>query len=188
MDVSIEEKHERRIRVTRHPVEEGADIADHSIVEPASLTIRAVISNTPARSRIDLSGTQTPRDFAPDRAEQAYEELVETMEERQPVAVFTTLREYDNMLIESISVPRNVELGNAVEVSIRLTEVITVSGETVEAPVTENPDGQQQVNRGSVPPKPLTEAEASTAAVKIADNVSEAVSGFIGTFLPFGGA
>lgn len=59
-------------------------------------------------------------------------------------------------MVTRVVVPRNAELGNAVEMRVELEQVRSVSSETVEAPVAENPDGQTTVNGGRVPATPTT--------------------------------
>ena len=44
-DVVVEEQHEDTLEITEHPVEHGANISDHAFMKPASVTIRAGVSD-----------------------------------------------------------------------------------------------------------------------------------------------
>lgn len=165
-DAVIEEQHESSVQLTQHPVEEVADVSDHAIERPARLVLTGVMTNTPAVSR--LAQLVDPLAFKADRAEEAYEDLLVVHRENARVDVLTTLQLYEDMLVTRIAVPRNAELGNAVEMRVELEQVRIVSSETVEAPVTENPDGQTTQNRGRVPAKPTTPPEEGSVAVKAA--------------------
>ena len=46
--VTIEESHRDETHITEHPVEQGANIADHAFDMPASLTVRYAWSNSPS--------------------------------------------------------------------------------------------------------------------------------------------
>lgn len=43
LDCTVREEHTSSLRLTKNPVESGADIADHAILEPKSLTITGVV-------------------------------------------------------------------------------------------------------------------------------------------------
>lgn len=43
LDCTVREEHTSSLRLTKNPVESGADIADHAILEPKSLTITGIV-------------------------------------------------------------------------------------------------------------------------------------------------
>ncbi|MCG5369555.1 hypothetical protein L7834_007655 [Providencia rettgeri] len=43
LDCTVREEHSSSLRLTKNPVESGADIADHAILEPKSLTITGIV-------------------------------------------------------------------------------------------------------------------------------------------------
>lgn len=53
IDVSIREQHNKSAEVTRHPVEEGADITDHVRLQPDQIQIEGIVTNQP----IELPGS-----------------------------------------------------------------------------------------------------------------------------------
>lgn len=127
VDASISEKHTRRAKATRHPVEEGSDVSDHVKVEPAELTIEGQVSNHPAT----LGGGT----FAggPNRAEDAYTELCAIVDGKRLVTIITTLDRYDDMVLENLQVPRDASLGNTVRFTCSATQIRMVSAKTIGA-------------------------------------------------------
>jgi len=117
LDASLQENHTSKNEVTRFPVEKGVDIADHVRRQPESVTIRGLVTDHP----ITFGGGGVAK-----RSIQAYQDALVMLDEAQLITVVTTLREYENMVIESLAVPRNASLGNAVELNLTLTEVKTV--------------------------------------------------------------
>jgi hypothetical protein len=57
IDVSVRESHEATADVTRHPVEEGADITDHIRPEPRTITIDGIVTNHPIEVPLSHVGT-----------------------------------------------------------------------------------------------------------------------------------
>lgn len=45
-DVTIEEVATDELEITEHPVEQGANVADHAYVRPAKITIRGGVTNS----------------------------------------------------------------------------------------------------------------------------------------------
>lgn len=54
--VTIEEKHHDELEITEHPVEQGANIADHAFKRPNELTLRVAWSNSPGQPASLLAG------------------------------------------------------------------------------------------------------------------------------------
>ena len=119
LDASLQENHTSTNEVTRFPVEKGVDIADHVRRQPESVTIRGLVTDHPITYRGLLVVEE-------DRSGEAYQKVLAMLDEAQLITVVTTLREYENMVVESLNVPRNASLGSAVELNLTLVEVKTV--------------------------------------------------------------
>src|SRR5687767_8934803 len=99
LDASISEQHTGEVEVTDHPVEKGANVADHARPKPNMLTIDGMISNTPLsraqQTRIIESGgvtleTTALRDapaYSPGRAEEQYQKLIALKDAGMPITV-----------------------------------------------------------------------------------------------------
>jgi len=115
--------------VTRHKVETGADVTDHIRRDPATYTLRSVVSNSAL-----LTADQKAQQPA-DRAEEAYQRILEKL--GTVVAVETPKRIYTQMVIESISNTEDGTTGDAMDFEITFVELRRADSQDVAAPVTE---------------------------------------------------
>ena len=106
-DVTVEEQHEDSLEITSHPVEHGAEISDHAYVKPATVTIRAGVSNC------GVFGDEY-------RARDVYEQLLALQRAREPFAIITVVTAADTE--------------NALMVSAQCREVIIVETQTTTIP------------------------------------------------------
>jgi hypothetical protein len=119
-DVTIEEQHVDRLRITEHPVEQGAASTDHSYKMPAQVTIRAGWSN----SSIQALGN-------PFYIQGIYASFLALQSARQPFGIITGKRAYTNMLIESLVETTDKEHENAMVLTVECKEIIIVTTQTV---------------------------------------------------------
>jgi len=116
LDASLDETHVAENEVTQFPVEVGADITDHVRRQPDRCTIRGLISNHPLVPGLGVGGG---------RAAEGYQKLLAMVDEAQLISVVTTLRQYQDMVIESLEVPRDPQFSSSVQCSISLRQVLT---------------------------------------------------------------
>lgn len=109
IDAVIKESHELKAQLTEHPAESGESFCDHVINLPTTIQLEGIISNTP----MTFIGITAFRFFANslssqsnNLAEQAFKELEEIFAKRKPISIVTSLKDYDNMILESLSVER----------------------------------------------------------------------------------
>jgi hypothetical protein len=113
--------------VTQHPIEKGAEVADHLIAKPDTLEFELVLSNTPIEYLAALTN------FA-DRAERAFGDILLLQAEGHLAYIFTRVREYENMALTSWELPRNAQMSNSLFPRISFQEVVTVESQLTEAP------------------------------------------------------
>jgi hypothetical protein len=158
---SVSEKHSRESPPTEFETENGQTISDHIIVKPLELELQGIISDTPI-SRIGsllttAVGRLTPSaavlgKFAPALAllpvlgtsnspsADAYLQLLNIQESRQPVRVLTSLKHYNNMWISSISVPREAKTGKILLFTAKFRQLLLVSPDAVNITLFEDPN------------------------------------------------
>lgn len=138
LDAVLSETHTNEVRLTKNPIELGADITDHAIVEPKKINIIAQVSDTPlgvaalgqiVDSVTGLFGTSTSDNIT--RSNVAYNALVQLMENREPIEVQTKLKLYSNMLITSISTKQDKDSSRAVLLVINLDEALITESQIV---------------------------------------------------------
>lgn len=163
LDASLEELHSQGSDIPTHPVESGADITDHIRRKPNRLRIKGLVTNHPAFLGGVLGAALVQGlPVSLHRAEEYFKALEALKNEGQIIAVITTLKTYENMVIKDFTVPRNAKLGNSVEATILLEEIIIVATDETSKPAPADPVNGGTVAGGRAAPPPA--AAAATAA------------------------
>jgi len=131
LDVSLSESHEYRSDVSEYPVEDGSVISDHISNKSDRLSLNGFVTNSPIDLLTGQQAALSRTGRAGNRVETVFEELLRIHEAREPVKIVTSLRVYDSMAMESLSVPRNAQIGEALEFSVVFVEIQKVKSETV---------------------------------------------------------
>lgn len=172
VDACMTENHQLDSEVTDHPVERGADVTDHVRPKPAVVTLDCVISNTPVdvtqRARVLQASGVTFESTAVDQstgvagyAEQAYKTLLALREAGDYLTVVTQLATYENMVIQSLSIPVSIATGDAMRFSVTFKEVRVVENKTTQVTVSA-PRAKKKKKLGPQTPTTTTpEKEAS---------------------------
>lgn len=138
LDAVLSETHSNTVRLTKNPVELGADITDHRVIEPKRVNILASVSDTPLGTAafaqiVDLVtglfGTATSDNIT--RSNAAYNAMVQLQEIGEPVNIQTKLRLYENMIITNISTTQDAASSRIVQMNIAAEEVIITESEIV---------------------------------------------------------
>jgi hypothetical protein len=162
-DASIKETHKLDSTATRFPIEGGQSISDHMIVQPISLELQGIITDTPLGTdqqlKTEVATTLTSSLIPPvgvvaaaaaysffsasasssSPSVAAYGKLLQLVQNSQPVNVYTSLYFYQNMWITGISAPRDSETGKALIFTMSLEQLIIVQPQTVKISVFANP-------------------------------------------------
>jgi hypothetical protein len=159
LDASLSETHARSADATKHPVEKGAKFTDHVQVNPDGLVIEGIVSNTPLSTEqinryvqaggleLETSAFDDAPRGVPGYAEAAFEKLRALVGSEVPITVVTTMRDYENMVLTSLSVPRDASTGDALRFTATFEQIIVVSNKltTVETRV---PGAKKKQKRG----------------------------------------
>ena len=184
-DATLREEHTGRSQLTSFPIEEGSDHTDHIRRLPDELALEVVVTDDPLV--VDRQANATPANTGGDasqRAVSAYNFLVEVKDKGRLVHIFTTLRDYRNMAIESIDVTRDVGTSRVVQANIRLREILVAVTEQVDAPEPAEPVKRGKVNRGKVNTEEASEANKVKAnkVAKDSGSVGLKIVKFLGGF------
>ncbi len=173
-DATLTEDHSMSARLTDHPVETGTQITDHYRLMPKSITVNGIVSNNnlpgllPVPGAAAVAGIISSIDsrITQGRANAAYDKIEKSMKKGELLNVLTTLKEYKNMLITSVSVRRDSNNGNVLNSVITLREVklaiVKTLGET-SSPT--DPKDSPVENKGVINKSPATANQSSSAAV-----------------------
>ena len=135
LDASVRETHLTTCDLTENPVEDGATITDHVRFKPVELTIDGVISNTPISFALinNITGavdTVTSIFGQTNRSVEAYNNLLALQKSREPFEVITGLKRYTDMIMTSLSVPRDASTGNAIHFTAQMKQIIIAKTES----------------------------------------------------------
>ena len=133
-DATLSEGHTGRSEITSFPVEGGSDHTDHirRLRDELSLVV-AVADNQILRANQVRTPANTGGEVG-QRSVSAYNFLVQSKNQGKLVAVFTTLRTYRNMAIESIDVTRDANTSQIIQANLQLKEILIATTERVDAP------------------------------------------------------
>jgi hypothetical protein len=106
IDCLLSDNHVFDADVTEFPVESGSTISDNIRNKPLVVTMECLISNAPLGQLVSL------RDKVSDPTDSAYDLLLKIRNDRRPVSIGTSLRHYDNMALQSLSIPRESGRGD----------------------------------------------------------------------------
>ena len=148
------------LTITSHPVQSGANISDHAFRNPTKISMEIMMSDVMAQRVpgqftdgsgirgviLNMAGANGSKSVS------AYQRLVELQRMRMPFSVKTRLGYYDNMLIESIDAPDDVNTLHGLRCTVNMTEVLLaqVAKEKVSARAWNTSKG---TNKGSVEPQ-----------------------------------
>jgi len=143
-DAFLRVDHTSKLTITEHPIQVGAAITDHAYMEPAELVMEIGMSD----AATSLVNGQFANGWS--RSVKAYEVLAELQKQRIPIQVVTRLKVYQNMLIETISVPDDYKTLYSLKVTVSLREIMVATVKTVK--LSARPQVTGSTNRGNPEP------------------------------------
>lgn len=176
LDAVLSETHNNQVRLTKNPVELGADITDHAIVEPKRINIVAQVSDTPLGTAafgqiIDLVtglfGSSTTQNIT--RSNAAYNAMVQLMELREPIEVQTKLVLYENMVITGLTTTQDKNSSRVALMNISLEEVLITESQILKLDPEQLQQGSAREQGTSAEKKgrqePVTPSETTNKSV-----------------------
>ena len=145
LDVIIKESATATAKLTENPVESGANMNDHIIIEPMTFTVEGVVSNISSSFIGQFS--QLVDTFTQDNsnAQEAWEALLQLQIDREPFTLVQGLRSYDNIVILTLNEQQDKETSNGLFFNATMKEVIFVGAEATTLSQFNEPDIADQV-------------------------------------------
>ena len=158
-DCVVEETHDDRLQITTHPVESGAEVADHAYKQNMTIEMRIAFSDSSHHGTRDQKGKAIGQVGG---AREKYEKLVQLQSTREPFTVATSKRVYRNMLVAGIVEVNDARSRYTTPITLRLQEVritdvrMSGSGEVTSSPEDQaNPETTApQTDAGNIGTKP----------------------------------
>jgi hypothetical protein len=160
VDATIRQEHVAQAIVTSHPVELGADPADHVRSNPDTLTMDCVVSGTPLHAAPDIDPAD-PDALTP-RIRRAYADLTRYKTDGELLTVRTSLRVYENMVITDLRVTREARTGVALAFTISLLAVRLVQNLIEVASADPRMKGKAKLGKQGTTPTKVEPPYAST--------------------------
>ena len=161
IDAALRETHSREAEISDYPVEEGADVTDNVRARPKSVEIEGIVSDTPIGAMATLRGGATGS-ASPDGellflpSDEALAKLEAIFAARAPVTVETSAKTYENMVLVSLEVPRDISTGEALRFTASFREIILVQVNRTTVRVS-SPSGAARKNAGNHTYKTLSD-------------------------------
>jgi hypothetical protein len=133
----VEETHDDTLEMTDHPIEQGAEITDHSYVNPTAVLLRCGWSNSSTEALLGAVSSlfsDGASSTGADYVSGIYSQLLALQQSRQPFTISTPLRTYENMLMPALRVTRDQKTYQALMVTATCREAILVSTQTTTIP------------------------------------------------------
>lgn len=157
IDIVSSEVIELPSETTDNPIESGSEVTDHIINRPIMLRMVCQI------------GGSTLLNFT-DRKLEGYEALKKLRDDKQPVTVVSGLETFSNMLINNISIDRNLQNASVLQFQIEFKQAKIVSSQRVDVSnnvsATKEPQTKDRAtstqNKGKVQAKSDTTTTSTT--------------------------
>lgn len=158
LDVTLQERHNGKVVLTRFPIEEGMKPSDAAQLEPRTFGVDGIFTNLP------LDETTQQERAGGQFVSEMIDLLWSTLNAREALSIDSTRRgRLENMVMTSLSMPDTADIGEAVQFSAEFTEVRFVSTQTVKlAP-----------KQTSVPQKPTSKDKQGTKVAQPASKELE---------------
>jgi len=138
LDVIVEESAQSSSTITSNPVENGADVNDHIIINPMTFSMTGIVSDTKVQilggfSALGQIASGNAFTKADTPSKDAWESLLELQAERIPFTLVTNLKDYDNVVIENLSTSQNKDSSNSLNFTANMKEIIFVGPQELTA-------------------------------------------------------
>ena len=163
VDAFLSENYQFANEVSEIPIEEGVTVTDNVTEAPDEITIEGFFGKYEFKAEGSMSDNKLKNisKKIPDtlqRVKRYYQELLRIKKERQPITLVTGLDTFEDMIITSLNIPRDVETGADLHFTMTLKKLPIIHSETVKISVSNAPnisagDAIQSTAQTGVQPK-----------------------------------
>lgn len=108
-------------KVMEHPVETGATLSDHHIINPIEIDVSLVVTNSSSGLISSLIGGSVAANYAI-----TYSQIRQAFIRATPLAVKTRVGVYSNMIIADMPHEENADMFDVITINLHLKQVIYV--------------------------------------------------------------
>ena len=128
VDVMVESEFNLESEVSEYPVEDGFVISDNVTAKPIKLSLVVMITPMP------ITWFENFKETAQDRVFNAIDEFYLIWERMEPITIVTKAKVWENMVMTSCPIRRNIEDGVALKVACDFVQVRKVNTKTEQIP------------------------------------------------------
>lgn len=149
VDASISESHQFDSEVTDYPVETGSDVTDNVRIKPTIVTINGIVSSTPLPGTFNFEGEDASGNpIKVTAAKDMLDHLLTIQVNRLPISITTALLVYDDMVMQTLHIPKDAKIGRAFVFTATFKQVTLVSSDRTFVLVA-NPNAAGKTNLGA---------------------------------------
>jgi hypothetical protein len=159
-DAILRAEHSQELVRTVHPIQTGAAIVDHAYLQPARVQLEIGVSDAMARYQ---SGQFTG---SGNKSVSAFQTLLDLQAKRLPITLTTRLKQYENMVIESVRAVENNATRNALRADVVFAQIMMASVGQTTIGASARPDQTDLTNEGTkqpLAPDPTVQDSSSLA-------------------------
>lgn len=136
LDARVSSTYRFASEITEYPVESGATVTDHVHQRPTEITIEGMVSDSPVNELPTYLGLRGDNETRPAalRSQSAFDTLFLVQKNAIPLTVVTEYMTFDDMIIESLEIPKSPDRGEAIWFSLTLKKITTVDTLTAALP------------------------------------------------------
>lgn len=130
IDAFIVESASASATVTRNPVEKGADISDHIIINPITIAVQGIVSNASSSLVRTLTSFNTVTDRT--RNQTTWDALLELHASRELFTLSQNLKSYDDVALVTLNTRQDKDTSRSLIFNATFTQINIVGTGTVE--------------------------------------------------------
>ncbi len=147
--------------VTDHPIETGGFVTDHTIELPMCIKVDGIFTEDPIDREHEPAGPTSNIDL-----------LREAKKTREPCTISNDTDSYQNMVLETLEIPRDGQTGAAVKFTATFKEVRFVASRTVAVQKSRKPARQSKGKQATQEADRATQTRAKTGLRAITKKVT----------------
>lgn len=168
IDATISDSLSYKAVITEYPVEEGSFISDHINLQPYTVEMRGIVSDSPLSSP-NIHENRNFNEDSNSRVKNAYEALLDLYFTKEPFDVVTGLDIFENVFFTSFEINRDATTGEALSFSAEFQEILFAVPSIIPIPrekvkIEKKDFAQSDINKGA---EQASDAETKRQSVSI---------------------
>jgi len=161
IDAFLRESHEHKAKITEHPIESAFSFIDHVYAESPKISVEGIISNTPM-SFLGLPLINSAQNWFNNKSNNRAKEIIGEIEEifynKKPITIITSLKVYEDMVLESFSV--SLASMDAIRFNFAAKKLVIAKLNHIKIPESKVSRGKPKKALGKQPAKEIPQTDA----------------------------